>query len=174
MREKYIYQVSYTEKQDIWPLEEVKNYLRVSHDYDDKMICGLIDAAISEAENFTGLSLCKRKIKLSVMSAPNTIELKYSPLLEILSIVTSLASEQNIKNEIGYVDRSRSQIFLDRKFIGENLEIEYLSGYLESIPRAISHGILIRIAAMYDRSENPWVIEKEIKNLYLPFRPFKI
>jgi uncharacterized phiE125 gp8 family phage protein len=174
MASKSIYQVSYAQKQDIWPLEEVKNYLRVSHDYDDKMIYGLIEAAVSEAESFTGLSLCKRKIKLSVSSAPNTLELKYSPLLEVVSVVTSLAPEENIKDRAGYIDTQRSQIFLDRKFIGSDLEIEYLSGYPENIPRAISHGILLRIAAMYDRSENPGVIEREVKNLYLPFRPFKI
>lgn len=174
MSSKFIYQVVNTEGQEIWPLEEVKNYLRVSHDYDDQMICGLIDAAVSEAENFTGLSLCKRRVKLSITSAPNTVELKYSPLLEILSIFSVLDKEEDMKDKIGYVDISMSQIYFDRKFIGGDLEIEYLSGYQANIPRAISHGILIRVAAMYDRSENLGVIDKEIKNLYLPFRPFKI
>lgn len=176
MASKVIYQISYTKKQEIWSIEEVKNYLRVSHDYDDKMISSLIDAAISEAENFTGLTLKEKKITILITSAQQVIKLKYFPLFRILSIYQHNNLEEDIKNQIGYVDVERARILLDKKFIGENLQVEYLSGYGDEIPipRTISHGILLRVAAMYDRADDYGIIDKEIKNLYLPFRPFKI
>lgn len=49
------YVVLNIKKVEIWPLEEVKNYLRISHEYDDKLINNLIATSIDVAELFTGL-----------------------------------------------------------------------------------------------------------------------
>ncbi len=36
------YKIIAVEKKELWPLAEVKNYLRVSHNNDDKLITNLI------------------------------------------------------------------------------------------------------------------------------------
>ncbi|HJD61875.1 MAG TPA: head-tail connector protein [Rickettsia endosymbiont of Columbicola hoogstraali] len=49
--------------QEVWSLEQVKNYMRVEENYDDDLILGLIDAAITAAENFTKLNFIYKQIK---------------------------------------------------------------------------------------------------------------
>lgn len=170
---KIIHQLSPAQPQAIWPLAEVKDYLRISHDYDDRIITSLIDAAISEAENFTNLLLLERRITLTIISSQSIVKLRYAPLQRLLSAQNSDTLE-DITERIGHLDLIRSKIILDPKWIDCHLKLEYLAGYRQDIPKAISHGILLRIAAMYDRSNEFAAIDQEVKNLYLPFRPFKI
>ena len=62
--------VSYTifsvEEREIWPLEEVKNYLRVSHKNDDKLIANLISSAVITAEQF--LAVTPTVVKDSILA----------------------------------------------------------------------------------------------------------
>ena len=48
-----MYKILAIEKPEIWSLDEIKNYLRVTHDYDNNLITNLLNASIMMAENFT-------------------------------------------------------------------------------------------------------------------------
>ena len=169
------YKVLDTRIVEIWPLEEVKNYLRVSHGYDDRMITGLIQTAIESAEKFTALSLYPRQVECNIENAASNIHFKYSPIIEINAAVRRVADvEQNILEDYGYIETDTQTVHFISKYIGKNLKITYKSGYRDNIPRAIQHGILMHVAAMYDNPENSASISLEIKDLYIPHRRLKI
>ncbi|NDA90536.1 MAG: phage gp6-like head-tail connector protein, partial [Alphaproteobacteria bacterium] len=49
MQNNVTYKILSVEEREIWPLEEVKNYLRVPHKNDDKLIANLISSAVITA-----------------------------------------------------------------------------------------------------------------------------
>jgi uncharacterized phiE125 gp8 family phage protein len=77
-----IYHIIDKKLDSIFTLKEVKNFLRISHSYDDDLIKNLIDAAIDYAENFTGKFIYTRQIKCSVTQTKNRIQLKYIPFID--------------------------------------------------------------------------------------------
>ena len=59
---KLKYKILEKESKAILKLKEVKNFLRISHDYDDSLVKELILAATEYAENFIGKFINVRKI----------------------------------------------------------------------------------------------------------------
>ena len=53
-------------------------------------------------------------------------------------------------------------------------QVKFCCGYGEKIPQAIKMGILKHVAAMYELNENSLDPVDEVRNLYLPYRAFKI
>ena len=71
MQNNLTYKILSVEEKEIWPLEEVKNYLRVSHKNDDKLVTNLISSAVITAEQFLALSFCIKKVtKKSLLMVP--------------------------------------------------------------------------------------------------------
>jgi uncharacterized phiE125 gp8 family phage protein len=164
--------------QKLWSLEDAKNYLRISHSYDDNLILNLIDAAIVAAENFTGLSLVLKLVKSIYTQTQQSFILKYKPIKIIKKVI--IENGRNIyelKNEEYYIDDDNYSVHLKKTLLKGELTIEYLAGFDEyNIPKPIKHGILLHIAEMYDRQEQGggYVFSNEIKNLYSPYRQLKI
>lgn len=168
------YIVSDVKNIEIWPLDEVKNYLRISHDYDDKLIVSLIDTAIDSAELFTGLSLRTKQIFCKLNHAMKFIRLKYLPILEIEEIILAGKAESNdVTSEFGDITTNTERLNIPDQYLGKNLEIKYQAGYSE-VPRPIRQGILMHIAAMYENSEDAVILSPQIKDLYAPYRMIKI
>lgn len=160
---------------EIWPIEEVKNYLRISHDYDDQLIANLIKSAIDSAELFTGLSLNIREIICKIDALCRPIRLKYLPILEIEEILqTTYNRKKNIIDCFGHISSNNFDIHFANDFRGEDIEIKYKSGYREAIPRAVCQGILMHIASMYEHTEDGENLNAQIKDLYSPYRMMKI
>lgn len=164
--------------QKLWSLEDVKNYLRISHSYDDNLIVNLIDASIVAAENFTGLSLILKLVKSIYNQKQQSFTVKYKPINIIKKVIVEDGHDiYELKNEEYYIDYDNYSVNLNKAFLKGGLIIEYLAGFEEaSIPRSIKHGVLLHIAEMYDRQEqgSGYVFSNEIKNLYSPYRQLKI
>lgn len=168
------YVISSIKDVEIWPLDEVKNYLRISHDYDDQLIVNLIGAATDSAELFIGINLREKQINCMVNVATKTIRLKHLPISEINQISLIEKGEKiNITSEFVDIKSSSHLLQTPDKYIGCSLEIEYQSGYLE-VPRSIKHGMLMHIAAMYENAEDAVILSPQIKDLYAPYRSIKI
>lgn len=169
------YKVLETRIVEIWPLEEVKNYLRVSHRYDDRMIRGLIQTAIESAEKFTSLSLYPRRVECNIENVASSIDFKYSPIIEINALVIKIAgAEQNILDDYGHIETDTQTVHFTSKYVGKDLKITYRAGYKNNIPRAVQHGILMHVAAMYDNPGGSASINSGVKDLYIPYRRLKI
>ena len=164
--------------QELWQLNEVKNYLRTSDSYDDNLITNLIDTAISSAENFIGLSLINRRIEFRAkLHKQQQFVLKYQPIQEITEIFTEKDEEKTILNdEQYYFDTSHSSLHLLQPINAVTLVVHYISGFNNiNTPSTIKHGILLHVAEMYDREtmlENSF--SSAVRNLYLPYRQLKI
>lgn len=173
---KINYTVTDTRNIEIWPLIEVKNYLRISHDYDDKLLSNLLVTATESAELFLGLKLNIKRLRVKINKASDVIRLKYVPILDIEIVSLEDADgKYNIMDDFGDVQTDSSTISLNSKYIGRDLEIEYKAGYLEdSIPRAIRHGILMHVSDMYENSIDAVSLSSQIKDLYVPYRTMKI
>lgn len=173
---KINYTITNLQKIEIWPLDEVKNYLRISHDYDDGLLSGLLDAATESAEMFTGLSLHIRGLAAKIQNAASSISLKHIPVLDIDSVILKKNNQEtDISVDFGEVFGSGTSIELDEKYVGEDLEIQYQAGYREDlVPRAIKHGILMHVSDMYENSVDAVALSSQIKDLYAPYRIIKI
>ncbi|BBJ31441.1 hypothetical protein RAS_05500 [Rickettsia asiatica] len=159
--------------QEVWSLEQVKNYIRVEAIYDDDLIVGLIDAAITVAENFTKLNFISKQIKfICNISGKGKFSLKYNPLLKIKK---KFKDQENDLAADDYVIE-QNILTLHKALSNEELTVKYISGYdKNNIPHAIKHGIMLHIAEMYDRQTMNCIgLLKEVKNLSLSYRNIQI
>ena len=165
MFKKNNFQIIKTFPQEVWSLEQVKNYMRVEVSYDDDLIIGLIDAAITAAENFTKLNFILKQIKfICNISGKKEFLLKYNPLIKITKIKKQFKDQEN---DLAAGDYAIEQnlLTLNKALSNEELTVEYISGYdKNNIPHAIKHGIMLHIAEMYDRQATNCVgLSKEVK-----------
>ena len=168
------YLVKDIKAEEIWPLEEVKNYLRISHKYDDNLIQSLIESATEAAENFTGLSINQRQIECKIQNTKSDFTLRYLPILRVEEVfVIKKGRKDKITDKFGYVNITANRIYLNDDHVDQDIEIEYIAGH-KQIPRTISHGILMHVASMYENSENGTNLNSQIRDLYLPYRIIKI
>ncbi|ABV79570.1 hypothetical protein A3306_03615 [Rickettsia bellii] len=176
MFKKNNFQITKIFPQEVWSLEQVKNYMRVEANYDDDLILGLIDAAITAAENFTKLNFISKQIKFVCnIYGKREFLLKYNPVLRILKVTKKFKDQENEITLDDYVI-DQNILALTKSLNNEELTVEYISGYdKDNIPHAIKHGIMLHIAEMYDRqAQNCVGLSKEVKNLYLPYRNIRM
>ena len=160
----------------LFALDELKNYLRVSHDYDDQLIINLSRTAIAAAENTIGISLYSKRIIANILSTKTILKLRYPKIREIISVhVITQGKKTDITNSYGFFEASTNQLFLNAEYKNKNIEVEYVSFYgNKEIPYPIKQGLLMHIALMYELSENNLQSTNQIKDLYLPYRILKI
>ena len=171
--------VSYTifsvEEREIWPLEEVKNYLRVSHKNDDKLIANLISSAVITAEQFLAVSFCIQKVTCLINKTPSYLRLKHIPVASLAKVfLLNRENKKDITEDFGYVEDNKQKILFNQKYLHQKLEISYEAGLGDKIPQPILQGVLMHIGMMYDLGENSANILSEIKNMYMPYRYLKI
>jgi uncharacterized phiE125 gp8 family phage protein len=119
------YQVISTNKEIIWKLKEVKNYLRISHDYDDSLIESLIETAIEYAENFTGIFIHKRTVNCFVSQINQVIKLKHLPILKIVSVNSKVKNgRDDISDKYGKFASAESSLTMSDSYIGLDVEIQ--------------------------------------------------
>lgn len=178
MFKKNIFKVIKLDQARLWSLDEVKNYLRVSHDYDDAIIKSLIVSAVDSAENYLGISLHLRKIEFTCnLSGRRVFQLKFNPVTQISQVIKTLneRERQLDKNDYSY-DAEYCVLYLKQSLSGEELRVTYVAGHENiNIPYAIKQGILHHICAMYDRdSDNTLSMRDEVKNLYHPYKKIRL
>ncbi len=160
--------------EEIWPVEEVKNYLRISHKYDDNLIQSLIESATEAAENFTGLSIHQRRIECKIQNAKSDFTLRYLPILSAEEVyLVEKDKKEKITDKFGHANTNTNQIHFNDEYVGQDVEIKYIAG-LAQIARTIAHGILMHVASMYEHLENGTNLNSQIRDLYLPYRIIKI
>lgn len=175
MKNQIKYEIISIEEREIWGLEDVKNYLRVSHKNDDKLIGDLIKAATGYAEKFLGTGFFTKKIKCIINSAPSYFRVKYKPILKLDKVyLVKRENKEDITEDFGHVDFEQEKIWIDQNYWYQKLEINYESGFGQNIPSTILQGILMHVANMYDLGESVLNISSEIREIYLPYRAIRV
>ena len=178
MFKKNIFKVIELKALKLWSLDEVKNYLRVSHNYDNEIIQSLIGSAIDSAENFLGLSLHRRTVVFTCnLPGKRGFHLKFHPVIEVSEVSLKFAENvQELSKEDYYLDPEYSTLYLKQALGREELKIIFSAGSQPSeIPDAIKQGILLHTCAMYDRENDCAAgLSNEIKNLYYPYKKMRL
>jgi uncharacterized phiE125 gp8 family phage protein len=161
--------------QRIWSLDAIKNYMRISHDYDDELICGLINTAITSAENFTALSLKIRQVELKSYYMKRNFDLYYDPIQRIQKITITLGNQEKQINEESY-ELVNNLLAVNDNHKFDSIVMQYLTGFEnDQIPEPIKQGILLHVSEMYDREEKVGALfVNELRTLYSPYRQIRI
>lgn len=169
------YRILAIEEREIWALEDVKNYLRVVHKNDDKLITGLINSAIITAEQFLALSFFIKKIICVIDRTPNYLILKYLPISSVTGVfLVTGEDKKDITEDFGHVDPNNQKIWFNQKYLHRKIQVNYDAGLGDKIPKTILHGILMHVGMMYDFGENSVNILSEVKDIYMPYRVLKV
>lgn len=172
---KLKYKILEINREEIWSVAAIKNYLRISHEYDDALIASLTEAAIEYAENFIGKFIHKRALSCLVSKANKTICFNKFSEIDFTSVHQIGEDEpEDISDDFGEFEVETSSLILEDLYIGQTLEIKYNSGFGAGVPKALKLGLLKHISAMYELNESALDPVDEIRNLYLPYRKFKI
>ena len=135
----------------------------------------LIQAATDYAENFTGKFINTMIVKCLAFQADKEIHIKYAPLNKVLSVEKIVKGElKDISDSFGEIDLNEALLEVNPIYYGQDIIIKFSCGYKEKVPYAIKMGILKHVSAMYELSEDSLDPVEEVRNLYLPFRSFKI
>ncbi|NRB10790.1 MAG: phage gp6-like head-tail connector protein [Rickettsiaceae bacterium] len=171
-----MYKILAIEKPEIWSLDEIKNYLRVTHDYDNNLITNLLNASIMMAENFTKQNLWQRQVEFLINKAGVKIYLPQTPILNIENffLIKEENNQQDIANNFGQIDHTGNFLHLKKEYVSKKLKLKYKTGYTDAIPAPIRHGILLHIASMYDSSNCNYDLPANAEKLYLPYRRLNI
>lgn len=165
--------------QEILNIEEIKNYLRISHDYDDKMLENFLLAAVNSAEKFTAICLFP-KILESVFSPEYTkiLHLRSKSVQEIISVkIFDQKEEKDLDKDQYYFSQYDFSLIL-KKHINKSKQVKITyktETPVQEIPCEVKCGLLLHISEMYDRKEqmNPGM-SIEVKSLYMPYRDLRI
>ncbi len=162
-------------EQKIWNLGAVKNYLRISSDFDDELLSHLLETSVKAAENFIGINLTYKKISMK-----NTNKycleffLKHRPILEVQKVsIKNNNTETDLNTDQYLIDLENAKLHLPRIIKRDELKIIFAVGIDEKkLFPDIKQGILIHTYQMFERQDSS--ISNEIKNLYAPYRNIKI
>jgi uncharacterized phiE125 gp8 family phage protein len=160
---------------EIFRLPEVKNYLRISHDYDDMWLGELINSSIEAAENFLRLKLVATRIE-TIFQAPQsrTIKLPLMPIARIISLTAKISEAKTELIENYEIDEGILK--LQHLPTNQSLKVEYIAGFEDQskIPSAIRQGILLHTAQTYESQGSASSISSEVERLYQPYRRMRI
>lgn len=165
------YKILHRSEQEIFRLSEVKNFLRISHDYDDMWIMELINSSIEAAENFLRIKLLPTKIQVLKDRLRNSeMTLPLVPVIEIISVSIKTSVEDDRRVEKYSLEGSVLKIHNPPHF--EFITVEYVAGYANqnTIPAAIKQGALLHTAEMYDSHGANSAISDEVRKLYQPYK----
>lgn len=177
----------------IYPLtlQEVKDFLRVSHDEEDNLISMMLAVATELAEKILNRSLTPRTLRYYSDQFPvGQIELPYSPISSITSVqyldangdLQTFATDQYQISAVGGYRRIApipggvwppvpSSTY-------DSVQITYVAGYAtrDLIPAPIRQGILYHLSHLYDIREPVIVaasvaqVPFSIQQMYAPYR----
>ena len=173
---KQSFLVTETLAQKIWSLEDVKNYLRITSDFDNELITHLLETSVKIAENFTGMNLIQKKISMSSTDRnARRFFLKYTPITEIQKIIIKCNNvEAEIASNDYLINLATATLELLKELKRDEIIIDYSIGIDQKLlPSDIKQGILIHTCRMFERQEGN-SLPMEVKNLYAFYRNIRI
>ena len=171
-----LYKILKRHEQRFITLDSIKNYLRISHDYDDEWIMSLVNATIEAAESFLRSKVLKSDIEVIIEynSGGAKIALPVSPVLSVTKITARSNGHDTVLHAEDYELRSE-YIVLGNLPLWHYLKIEYVAGFEDAeIPHMLRQGIMLHIAEMYDNRGTVSSISSEVQKLYQPYRKMMI
>jgi hypothetical protein len=155
---------------DIYPIEDLKSYLRVSDDSEVRLIKSQFKAAILYAEQFTGVEIAKKTIKCAFEVSGLNKEFEF--FCNVLSVVSMKNSKSELLKKGDDFKIDENKIVFSSKIKGR-CEGEFEFGF-KDIPELILQGILRHTALLYDRDLIFGDSLESIKILYKGYKRIRI
>lgn len=163
-------------------LAEVKAHLRLDHAHEDEYLQGLIQAATTSIEDYTGRALLEQTWRVIWRRDPaegggsglREIVLPYPPLLDVL-FVWALFPE-NKKKEIKSYKLATNHLIPKLVLVDvyDGLEVEYVVGFGKSaadVPAPLRQVILMLVADWYEnRGLTNFPMESSMRDLLRAYR----
>lgn len=164
------YEIIKRPQQNLISLDYVKNFLRLSHIYDDQLIEDLISAAIEAAENYLRQKLAKVVVKAEFFSASKNVEI-FLPVTPVSKVEEVLLFNENEKVSHPW-EIKQNQLIIKNMPRHQKIESTYLAGYADvaELPASIKRGIIMHVAESYDNLDSNVSISDSIKQSYKAFR----
>ena len=158
------------------PLEEIKHYLRVTHNHDNASLDNMALSAIENAENFLRFYLIERRFALKIEGGlRGNIVIQHFPLKEITSFkYTDNDGEHDYSKDHYEMDIDDGVIILNEKVKSINAEIKYVAGYGVDMPANIKQGLLKHISYIYDGKAFGANLPDEVISFYMMNRRYLI
>lgn len=137
-------------------LDDVKSFLRIDYNDDDKLLEIMITAAREHAETFTRRSIAKKTYELTLNDYASRVSLPNPPTISVESV---LNDGQAIEYEL-VEEQGRSILTLNSE-----ATITYQAGY-KNVPKTIIQAMLILISHFYENRETVIVGTSVVK---MPF-----
>ncbi|WP_395462658.1 head-tail connector protein [Wolbachia endosymbiont of Cantharis cryptica] len=158
-------------------LEEVKSFLRIENDQDDKLISNLILMATDYAEWYMEKSLVKQTWQVSCEDyVPRRIYLSYGPVRVIISAIATISKNQEKRTLKCYFSDVGSYVELFNYLNAIRVDVVYEAGY-DNVPEQIKLGIMQHVSALYKNRESEVIsyLFKVVKEVYYsPFRELRV
>lgn len=158
-------------------LAEVKAQVRLDHAYEDEYLQRLIQTATTFVEDYIGRSLLEQtwRVIRREEGGVGEVSLPYPPVLEILSVNTTLSGNKK-KQLKGYHVTTNHQIpRLVMSDFYDALEVEYVAGFGKNpgdVPGPLRQAILMVVADWY---ENRGIEIVPVNNtVEVLLRPYKV
>lgn len=137
-------------------VQEAKDYMRISNDYEDTLIGELITSARQRLEGFTGRAFGAKTLKVRFEYVDGWVELPYSPITSITSVVNDAGDTLTYESKGLEV----KEVFCSAN---NGVIITYVAGYT-TLPKALKEAILKEVSTSFENREN-YVIGEGVSQL---------
>ena len=151
-------------------VKEIKTYLKIDHDLEDKLIEDMIKAAVNTFEDVTATALMPQSWRVLYKNLDSSIiELPIRPVMEISNISTVTAN--GIKDITNY-EIINDSLVLRSLYDADFISIDFTAGINSKnfIPANIKFALMEHIAFLY---ENRGEQRSFDRNKYAEFRAIK-
>lgn len=158
-------------------LDDVKSFLRVTHDDDNAVILSMITSARQTAELYCRRSFLRTAWKLYVRTATyEDIRIPHGPVQEITQVVSVSHGDpaETVIDSVAYVFSPAFQcLHFKTPRSDDEIRIDYIAGYgdaAEDVPEPLREGMRIHIAALYEGHVSGATIPNGAKYRYNSYR----
>jgi uncharacterized phiE125 gp8 family phage protein len=158
--------------QDIIPIINLRNYLRITHDGDDELLHSMLRAATDIAEQYIGKAISETVIELSIdVPHSRVFDSPIIPISKIISVTSNTGVLIDLRHKVTFTKKS----FNVSKTVSKNtaITIKYCA-QIDPLPDAIKLGMLLHIAQMYDGQQDVVGIPDGVHNMYKPYKNLRI
>ncbi len=163
---------------DFLSLAMVKKTLRINSDDDDELLRNMIYAVCDRAENILGLNIRQRLVTQKFVGNNTLLKLKYCPVLMFKQI--SLITTQGIRKVLranNYIlsEDGKTLRILTKNIAFREVTVIYNTGYdSNTIPAMIKQGLLCHLIALYEGSEDHYVIPFKALDFYNSYKHYRL
>lgn len=156
-------------------LDFVKNYLRVSHNYDDDLIKMQLENTMELVARYIGLQINQVVVRAKIPKMVKEIYLPHMPVIDIkAALIKSKGKDIDIKEHLRLESEQGIVLCDEPEILGNETHIIYAAGYEGKIPASIYIKLLQLVRIQYEAMPEEHIDSKMIHDLFHSYKRVKI